>query len=538
MTDFDNEEVFESFEDEFQKKRRRRRSGSVIPPWMFIFLILAVVAAVLLIRRISTPEQPVAEFTPSVTAEFETATESAAGQSSPAPTASAEIPVGIADIVQSEPVQPSAEQPTAEQQLIIPTIAERKTIATPLIRLPSPVSEQSISTAVVPSAENVVTTAIPSVTANLGVVSPSASQVIRIISATNTAVLAEGGAVSSSTPQVIRIIPTQPEEISVLPQSLPDVSAAVQDTAQIIMLLDVLTQDSVSAASVETTPATLAASTTVEEITPAETNPFESTPESGADQGEESPNLFRRLINFFKNLFNHEPSASLPATETFTVTTPSAGQITQPGIASGTPEASGMKPGIDTAETPSLSPQITAEDLSASVAATEKPADQAFNPVSGKSIDPTSGLPNVISKPVNTAVPELSAQIPITTTSGQKNPEPTISDLDDEPLKFEDIDYSQEPTRTEQPVSDIEPTSDEIDLSRIITLPVKILTPVKSQTVSADADDSKATIVPVYRETELPETGLGDQLNLPIFILAVMILLVIILSVRVLRSKH
>lgn len=513
MTDFDNEEVFESFEDEFQKKRRRRRSGSVIPPWMFILLILAVVAAILLIRRISTPEQPVSEFTPSVTAEFETATESAAGQSSPAPTASAEIPVGIADIVQSEPVQPSAEQPTAEQQLIIPTIAELKTTATPPIRLPSPVPEQSISTAVVPSAENVVTTAIPSVTVNLGVISPSA-------------------------PQVIRIIPTQPEEISVLPQSLPDDSAAVQGTAQIITPLDVLTQGSVSAASVETTPAALAASTTVEEITPAETNPFEPTPESGADQGEESPNLFRRLINFFKNLFNHEPSASLPATETFTVTAPSAGQITQPGIASGTPEASGMKPGIDTAETPSLSPQITAEDLSASVAATEKSADQAFNPVSGKSIDPTSGLPNVISKPVNTAVPELSAQIPITTASGQKNPEPTISDLDDEPLKFEDIDYSQEPTRTEQPVSDIEPTSDEIDLSRIITLPVKILTPVKSQTISADADDSKATIVPVYRGTELPETGLGDQLNLPIFILAVMILLVIILSVRVLRSKH
>ncbi|MHC1773127.1 MAG: hypothetical protein AB9907_15625 [Flexilinea sp.] len=608
MMDFDNEEVFESFEDEFQKKRRRRRSGSVIPPWMFIILILAVAASVFLIRRLSAPEKPVPEFTPSVTEEIVIETESAADQSLLIPTVSTEVPVEIADIVPSETVQP-----TAERLLVIPTIAGQG-IITPTIGLTAPVIGQSVSTAAIPSIketaipetipsaaanlsvvspsakETAVPETIPSVAANLSVVSPSAPQVVRIIPSistvipsensaalssapqiiqvipsTSTLISSENSAVLASTRQVIRIVPTKLEETSVLLQSQPDDSATVQNTAQIITSIATLNQNLVSTPSVEiAASASIAASAMIEQTPTESVNPFEPTPENVTDQEKENLNLFQRFVDFFKKLTNRESSTSTPTTEALNETVPSATLTTGTGFITDTPETSELRPGTDATEIMSILPQITAENpagptsipvsgksidptsilsdgisnpVNTTISAAGTPADPTSIPVSGKSIDPTSVLPNVISKPINTAVPELIAQIQAATPV-QKNPEPTISDLDDEPLKFEDIDYSQEPTPTSQQVPEIKPTSDEIELSRIITLPVKILTPVKSQTISAEPGDSESTIVPVYRETELPETGFGDQLNLPMLILAVMVLLVIILSVRLLRSKH
>jgi hypothetical protein len=355
------------------------------------------------------------------------------------------------------------------------------------------------------------------------------------------------------------------EETSVLLQSQPDDSATVQNTAQIITSIATLNQNLVSTPSVEiAASASIAASAMIEQTPTESVNPFEPTPESETEQKEENLNLFQRFVDFFKKLTNRESSTSTPTTEAINETVPSATLTTGTGFITDTPETSELRPGTDATEIMPILPQITAENPAGptsipvsgksidptsilsdgisnpgntTISAAGTPADPTSIPVSGKSIDPTSVLPNVISKPINTAVPELIAQIQAATPV-QKNPEPTISDLDDEPLKFEDIDYSQEPTPTSQQVPEIKPTSDEIELSRIITLPVKILTPVKSQTISAEPGDSESTIVPVYRETELPETGFGDQLNLPMLILAVMVLLVIILSVRLLRSKH
>ena len=600
MMDFDNEEVFESFEDEFQKKRRRRRSGSVIPPWMFIILILAVAASVFLIRRLSAPEKPVPEFTPSVTEEIVIETESTADQSLLIPTVSTEVPVEIPDIVPSETVQP-----TAERLLVIPTIAGQG-IVTPTIGLTAPVIGQSVSTAAIPSIkETAVPQIIPSAAANLSVVSPSVPQVVRIIPSTSTVIPSENSAALSSAPQiiqvipststlissensavlastrqVIRIVPTKLEETSVLLQSQPDDSATVQNTAQIITSIATLNQNLVSTPSVEIAASAFIATSAMIEQTPTESvNPFEPTPENVTDQEKENLNLFQRFVDFFKKLTNRESSTSTPATEALNETVPSATLTTGTGFITDTPETSELRPGTDATEIMSILPQITAENpagptsipvsgksidptsilsdgisnpvnttisaagtpagptsipvsgksidptsilsdgisnpvnttisaagtpagptsipvsgksidptsilsdgisnpVNTTISVAGTPADPTSIPVSGKSIDPTSVLPNVISKPINTAVPELIAQIQAATPV-QKNSEPTISDLDDEPLKFEDIDYSQEPTPTSQQVPEIKPTSDEIELSRIITLPVKILTPVK-----------------------------------------------------------
>ncbi len=57
MIDFDHEEIFETFEEEFQKKGRRRRSPLPIPPWIFIIILLAGVGVFILLRSTSTLDQ-------------------------------------------------------------------------------------------------------------------------------------------------------------------------------------------------------------------------------------------------------------------------------------------------------------------------------------------------------------------------------------------------------------------------------------------------------------------------------------------------
>ncbi len=159
---------------------------------------------------------------------------------------------------------------------------------------------------------------------------------------------------------------------------------------------------------------------------------------------------------------------------------------------------------------------------------------------------PLLPLPNAISGPEGTSDEAVQENLLVSNPLSMKDVEitATYSDLDDEPLKFEDEDYSNEPTRTpisentpEQLPTEISPTMTQISLVRIITLPVTKLTPVQLATATISAHDSGATLVPIVRETMLPETGFAERLNLPMVIFIIMILLVLILSVRVIRSK-
>ncbi|GEM_PF-6153382 len=127
--------------------------------------------------------------------------------------------------------------------------------------------------------------------------------------------------------------------------------------------------------------------------------------------------------------------------------------------------------------------------------------------------------------------PVQAGESPVPTTaldSGAKNPaasEPTVSDLDDEPLKFED--------ETVTPES----TANAISLNPRLTQFVNTQTPGETGIDETEGPNA-GTAVPIYQPTQLPDTGFADQWNIPMMILVVMVLLAMILGVRFLRTKR
>ncbi|GAP39368.1 hypothetical protein [Flexilinea flocculi] len=233
---------------------------------------------------------------------------------------------------------------------------------------------------------------------------------------------------------------------------------------------------------------------------------------------EEDLSLIQKLLDSIQRLFHKEPE-SIP---TISVIEELAKQ-----------ESENRTADLQTVSTPPISESQTENEATKTVAAVID--------------EPARDLPNAISGPARTSEVPIDGKLFVSNPSSMKDVEitATYSDLDDEPLKFEDVDYSNEPTRT--PISEntseplpteITPAVTKIDLVRIITLPVTKLTPVRQTTVTISSRDSGATKVPVIRETILPETGFADRLNLPMVIFVIMVLLVLILSVRVMRTKN
>lgn len=140
-----------------------------------------------------------------------------------------------------------------------------------------------------------------------------------------------------------------------------------------------------------------------------------------------------------------------------------------------------------------------------------------------------------------TAEPNISTESNQTSVDNvivKKDPatsEPTVSDLDDEPLKFEEETPEPNIAVTE---GTIVPTKvGALDLNPRLTMFADTPTSVTTEIIGIVGQDG-VTKVPVYHPTELPDTGFADQWNIPMMILVIMILLAMILGVRLLRNKQ
>ena len=155
-------------------------------------------------------------------------------------------------------------------------------------------------------------------------------------------------------------------------------------------------------------------------------------------------------------------------------------------------------------------------------------------------VTPTVFVPQKDVSFTENAEPNISTESDQTSVDNvivKKDPatsEPTVSDLDDEPLKFEE----------ESPEPNIAPTEGTIvptkvgalDLNPRLTMFADTPTAVATEIIGMVSQNA-ATKVPVYHPTELPDTGFADQWNIPMMILVIMILLAMILGVRLLRNK-
>ena len=606
MMDFDHDEIFENFEDEFQKRKRKKRQGTSIPPWMYILFILIIIFTILFIRRNPKPQELISETTlPS--AEF---TETSAGLDR---TLSSQLEAESEMINTEQAVERTATQPAAIQ-----TITDNKVEIQPSGTIQSAVkivvSDQPrtpivIKKTPVANGQEMISTPVEA----------------SILSSPTTNYVAVNSDSSQTIPPAIRIIPTKP--LNTQPNTVI-VTINVPSEEEII-------ETAFPAEEIRNDPVAVNAVTVASETIGTETQVYPdatNTVVPNQDTTKENENWFRKFINFWKRLFGLKPSVS--STATVTATAEENPSLTAPIITETTaeiiyPQATETQMNLESTpvisesvqfepsplynspttiiptevlsipetiiaepktveepkqeeenlsliqkllesiqrlfhKEPEMTPTFsvieehakqesengtadlqTVSTLPMTESQTENEANQK---VVGTTDEPINELPNAISGPAGTSEVAYDKELLAMNPSSMKDVEitATYSDLDDEPLKFEDVDYSNEPTRT--PISEITseplpteitPAVTKIDLVRIITLPVTKLTPVRQQaTVTISAGDSGATFVPIIRETMLPETGFADRINLPMVIFVIMILLAIILSARVIRTKR
>ena len=260
--------------------------------------------------------------------------------------------------------------------------------------------------------------------------------------------------------------------------------------------LELLTENTGSA---EMVPTALPDATEQTPIQPEEESPVPTnllpdiTPEPTAQ-----PNIVQRFFTFI--FPQNDPTATITPTATVIIPTSTASMPPVSLIVASTQEESKAVRATPTAFVPQKD-----------VSSTETPAPSIATESSQKSVE------NVIVK-----------KDPATS-------EPTVSDLDDEPLKFEE--ESPEPTIV-LPEGTIVPTKiGALDLNPRLTMFADTPTSDATETIGIAGQDA-GTKVPVYHPTELPDTGFADQWNIPMMILVIMILLAMILGVRLLRNKQ